>query len=55
MQMRNYVLGLVGLLGLFFATFPVAYWRVSHSEPFSGAPFKSVALETEAAKLSQQQ
>jgi len=53
MQMRNYVVGLVGVLGLFFATFPVAYWRVSYSEPFSGTPFKSTTLETGAAKLSE--
>ena len=55
MQTRQYVLGLVGFFSLFAASFPVAYWRVSSTEAFSGTPFKSAGLDTEPTQSAQQQ
>ncbi|MEL7039191.1 MAG: hypothetical protein AAFO04_26810 [Cyanobacteria bacterium J06592_8] len=51
-RMQHYVLGLVSIIVLFFMTFPIAYWRVSRSEKFSGLPMKSLSLE-ESQKPSQ--
>lgn len=44
-KMRYYVFALVSIIGLFFLTFPIAYWRVSRSEKFTGLPVKSLSLE----------
>lgn len=44
-QLHKYVLGLIGIWFLFIVTLPVAYLRVSQSQPFTGTPFKSFPLE----------
>ncbi|MFM2310901.1 MAG: hypothetical protein RLZZ04_177 [Cyanobacteriota bacterium] len=41
-QLHKYVWGGVGILGLFFASFPIAYVRVSHSESFDQQPVHSI-------------
>ncbi|MEO0012220.1 MAG: hypothetical protein RLZZ535_609 [Cyanobacteriota bacterium] len=41
-NLHKYVWGLVGVIGLFFASFPIAYARVSQSEDFHQQPVHSI-------------
>jgi hypothetical protein len=41
-NLHKYVWGLVGVVGLFFASFPIAYARVSQSENFDQQPVHSI-------------
>jgi hypothetical protein len=41
-NLHKYVWGLVGVVGLFFASFPIAYARVSQSEDFDQQPVHSI-------------
>jgi hypothetical protein len=41
-DLHKYVWGLVGVVGLFFASFPLAYARVSQSENFDQQPVHSI-------------
>jgi hypothetical protein len=41
-KLHKYVWGLVGIVGLFFASFPIAYARVSQSEDFDQQPVHSI-------------
>jgi hypothetical protein len=42
-KLHKYVWGLVGVFGLFFGSFPIAYTRVAHSESFEQQPVHSIA------------
>jgi hypothetical protein len=42
-KLHKYVWGLVGIFGLFFASFPLAYTRVAHSKSFKQQPVHSIA------------
>jgi hypothetical protein len=55
-RMQNYVFGLVSVIGLFFLSFPLAYWRVSRSENYAGLPMKSLKQEdSQKPKLAEKQ
>jgi hypothetical protein len=41
-NLHKYVWGLVGVIGLFFASFPIAYARVAQSEDFDQQPVHSI-------------
>jgi hypothetical protein len=41
-KLPKYVWGLVGIAGLFFASFPIAYARVAHSKDFDQQPIHSI-------------
>lgn len=41
-KLHKYVWGLVGIVGLFFASFPIAYVRVAHSKEFGQQPLHSI-------------
>lgn len=41
-KLHKYVWGLVGIVGLFFASFPIAYARVAQSEDFDQQPVHSI-------------
>jgi hypothetical protein len=42
-ELHKYVWGLVGIFGLFFASFPLAYVRVANSDSFEQQPVRSIA------------
>lgn len=44
-QLHFYVFLCVGVFLACVATFPLAYLRVSNSEPYQGSPFKSLTWE----------
>ncbi|MBP0030540.1 hypothetical protein PN466_08230 [Roseofilum reptotaenium CS-1145] len=44
-KLHKYVFICVGVLGLFLATFPLAYWRVAQSDQFNSGPFNSLTPE----------
>ncbi|NJL51190.1 MAG: hypothetical protein HC930_01370 [Hydrococcus sp. SU_1_0] len=41
-QLHKYIWGAVGIFGLFFASFPIAYARVANSEKFDQQPVHSI-------------
>ncbi len=41
-KLHKYVWGVVGIVGLFFASFPIAYARVAQSEDFDQQPVHSI-------------
>ncbi|NJK57148.1 MAG: hypothetical protein HC939_14630 [Pleurocapsa sp. SU_5_0] len=41
-KLHKYVWGLVGIVGLFFASFPIAYTRVAHNKEFGQQPLHSI-------------
>ena len=41
-ELHKYIWSVVGVLGLFVASFPIAYFRVANSEKFDRQPFKSI-------------
>lgn len=45
LSLHKYVWGLVGISLLFFATFPLAYWRVARSEKFDNRPVNSLTWQ----------
>jgi hypothetical protein len=51
-QLHKYIWGAVGIFGLFFASFPIAYARVANSEKFEQQPLNSITWsENEKANL----
>ncbi|MBE9045867.1 hypothetical protein IQ255_15885 [Pleurocapsales cyanobacterium LEGE 10410] len=42
LQLHKYVWLLLGVFGLFVASFPVAYFRVAQSQEFQDLPLKSI-------------
>jgi hypothetical protein len=44
-QLHKYIWGGVGILGLFFASFPIAYARVANSEKFEQQPIHSITWD----------
>jgi len=50
-QLHKYIWGAVGIFGLFFASFPIAYARVANSEKFEQQPVHSISW-TENAKAN---
>lgn len=49
LKMHRYIIGWVGIVIAFSATFPIAMMRVSQTEKFAGQPFNSLTCDGQKA------